>query len=491
VAYRAGWRLLAADRKSVTVWNPYGRSKQDSDGEVFRFSRYGEYSRLCQLPEGAVAALGFDRHRILVACPERGVGLAETGKPAHQSGIMGVSTRVMAVDTDGLRVVVAAGKRIAGYDLMEPAGEGTDGVIPLLVVFAGGRCQVTLPDDSVIELDPAAFAALRETDAGLSEALQAVPEREAIPASEVRKFAAGLLEKGRDLAVRQQSALVANAGRVGDDLWQNGLNLAVDRARGDDPDRPVRLEWSCDEKTDDIPWELVYPAAFPLGWFDEPPVTSVRSIRPRTAGTRRRRGQASSPMTRYRMLVIRGTDVELATSNEAYTQTSRRTRLSNLTMLSSEPRVISSRDDLDLALREPADILQVWAHCGPRVTQFSDGVWFGTAEMADRIASRVSRLVVIVGCRSGALGRALAERGVEAVVAMRVEVYSRTIQPLVADLISLVLRGMPIDLAFAEALRSYVLTGQPGAAAVPMLYLAAGSSGELFTSPTTAALHIP
>ena len=74
----------------------------------------------------------------------------------------------------------------------------------------------------------------------------------------------------------------------------------------------------------------------------------------------------------------------------------------------------------------------------------------------------------------------------EAVVAMRVEVYSRTIQPLVADLISLVLGGIAVDLAFAEALRSYVLTGQPGAAAVPMLYLAAGSSGELFTSPTAA-----
>jgi hypothetical protein len=125
------------------------------------------------------------------------------------------------------------------------------------------------------------------------------------------------------------------------------------------------------------------------------------------------------------------------------------------------------------------------------VTRFSDDARFETDELADRIAARVSRLVVIVGCRSGALGRALAERGVEAVVAMRVEVYSRTIQPLVADLISLVLGGIPIDLAFAEALRSYVLTGQPGAAAVPMLYLAAGSSGELFTSPTAATLPIP
>ena len=61
--------------------------------------------------------------------------------------------------------------------------------------------------------------------------------------------------------------------------------------------------------------------------------------------------------------------------------------------------------------------------------------------LARLIAQRVSRLAVIVGCRSGALGRALAERGVEAVVAMRVEVYSRTIQSLVTDLISLALNG--------------------------------------------------
>jgi hypothetical protein len=491
VAYYAGWRLLATDGNSVIVWNPYGKSRKNPDGEVFRFSRYGEYSRLCQVPEGAVAALCFDRDRILVACPERGVGLAEVAGHGHGSGILGVNTRVMAVDTDGIRVVVAAGKRVAGYDLMEPVGEGTGGVIPLRAALTDGRCRVTLSNDSVIELDPAVFAALRETDAGRSKALGEIPEREAIPAEKVRQFAAGLLDKGADLALRQQSELVANAGRVGDDLWRNGLNLAVDRARGDDPDRPVRLEWSCDQETDDVPWELVYPAALPLGWFDEPAVTSVRSIRPRTAGPRSRRGQASSLMARHRMLVIRGTGVELVTSDEAYTQTSRRTRLSNLTMLSSQPRVISSRDDLDLALSEPADILQVWAHCGPTVTRFSDDAWFETAELADRIAARVSRLVVIVGCRSGALGRALAERGVEAVVAMRVEVYSRTIQPLVADLISLVLGGIPVDLAFAEALRSYVLTGQPGAAAVPMLYLAAGSSGELFTSPTAATLPIP
>jgi len=97
---------------------------------------------------------------------------------------------------------------------------------------------------------------------------------------------------------------------------------------------------------------------------------------------------------------------------------------------------------------------------------------------------------VLIGCRSGALARALVERGVTAVAAMRVEVYSQTIQPLVEDLISLVLAGQSVDLAFAEALRRYVLTGQPGAVAVPMLYLAAGSSGRLFTSETSAVRRV-
>lgn len=480
--YRSGWRLLAADGKSVTVWNPSPRRRrgQAPGGEAFRLTRYGEQFSLGRLPADAVAALAFDRHRFLVACPERGVGLIGTGGEAHEPEIVSVSTRATAIATDGHRIVVAAGKRVAGYDLLEPAADGEKGVIPLHVTLADRACQVTLPDGSVIELPARDFAALRGTEAGISEALQEIPDAAAIPAGEVRQFAARLLVRGADLAVRQQSALVAIAGHIGDQIWQNGLSLAVDRARGDDPGRPVRLAWHCDEETDDIPWELVHPSSSPLGWFDDPPVTSVRSVRPRVGSMQADRGQAITPMTRHRMLVIRGTDFELATSNDAYMQTSRRTRLSNLTMLSPQPTVIRSPDDLDTALSKPADILQVWAHCGPTATRFSEDAWFETAVLARRLAQRVSRLAVIVGCRSGALGRALAERGVEAVVAMRVEVYSRTIQSLVTDLISLTLGGAPIDVAFADALRSYVLTGQPGAAAVPMLYLSAGSSGQLF-----------
>ena len=304
-----------------------------------------------------------------------------------------------------------------------------------------------------------------------------MPEAAATAVGGMRQIAARFLLAGAKLAVENQSALVAVAGRVGDQLWRNGLNLAMDQARGDDPDRPVRLEWHCDEETDDIPWELVHPSASPLGWFDDPPVTSVRSVTPRGGIARDARQQASTPMTRHRMLVIRGTDFQLSTSNDAFLQTSRRTRLSNLTMLSPQPLVIRREDDLGTALSEPADILQIWAHCGPQGARFSKDAFVRTDELARSVARRVSRLAIIVGCRYGALARALARRGVEAVVAMRVEVYSRTIQSLVTDLVSLVLDGRPVDQAFAEALRGYVLTGQPGAAAVPMLLLAAGSSG--------------
>lgn len=480
--YRSGWRLLTADGKSVTVWNPSPRRRRGRpiEGEAVSLSRFGEQTRLGRLPADATAVLPFDRHRFLVACPERGIALVTAERDSSESGIVGVSTRAQAIAVGGHRIVAAAGKRVAGYDLLEPADEGEHSVIPLQVVLTGRTCRVTLPGSSVIELPGDDIEALRGTEAGLASGALDICDAEAMSAGEARQFAARLLATGTALASRHQSALVATAGRIGDQIWHNGLNLAVDRARGDDPGRAVRLAWHCDEETDDIPWELVHPSESPLGWFDDPPVTSVRSVSPRAGSVRAGDEQAVTPMTRHRMLVIRGRDFELATSDDVFTQTSRRTRLSNLTMLRPQPLVIRNETDLDVALREPMDILQVWAHCGPTRAKFSDDAWFETTVLARRLAQRVSRLAVIVGCRSGALGRALAERGVEAVVAMRVEVYSRTIQSLVTDLISRALDGIPIDEAFADALRSYVLTGQPGAAAVPMLYLAAGSTGKLF-----------
>jgi hypothetical protein len=258
------------------------------------------------------------------------------------------------------------------------------------------------------------------------------------------------------------------------------LDLAVDQARGEDPNRPVRLEWNCDHETDDIPWELVHPSASPLGWFADPPITAVRSVRPRR-GRRDAPALPLGPLARTSMFVIRGRQHELGSSDLAYARALRRTRHSNVRALSAQPTIIDHPDDLGRVLPPSVDILQLWAHCGPEQVRLSGRAVFGTTALADQLARCAPRLAVLIGCRSGALGRALVERGVEAVVAMRVEVFSQTIQPLVADLVSLVVDGMPVDLAFAQALRSYVLTGQPGAAAVPMLYLATGSDAALFS----------
>ena len=122
VPRRAGWRLLDADRTSVTVWNPDGSARM-AEGEIVRLSRYGEQVSLGRLPAGADTALGFDGHRFLVACREQGAALVtaeEAGWDAPGSGIIGISARADVIATDGRRIVVAAGKRVAGYDLLNP-----------------------------------------------------------------------------------------------------------------------------------------------------------------------------------------------------------------------------------------------------------------------------------------------------------------------------------------------------------------------------------
>jgi hypothetical protein len=450
----SGWRLLAADATSVTVWNPVGR-QGDPDGRVQRIARYTRDVQLARLPPDVTAALALGAHGgahvagIVMVCRGRGAALTSADGSPYAGPVTGVSTRATTIGAGGHRIAVAAGQRVAGYDVMSAAGSGT-GVIPVSVAVNEGKCQVTLPGEDDTELDPGLIARFRTTSqSGLAD-------------------------------MASMSSVADMATRIGDQLWRCGLARALDLARGDDPDRPVRLLWSCDAETDDLPWELVHPTMSPLGWFADPPVTSVRSVRRRHAAGHGADRPASTPMTRYRMQVIRGTGSELDSSEDAYAQTSRRTRLRNVRMLNPQPVRIAIRQDLDEALREPVDILQVWAHCGRDGAVFADNAQFGAADLADRVAPQVSRLAVIVGCRSGTLARALVERGVEAVVAMRTEVFSGTVQPLVADLIALALGGDPIDIAFGKALRSYVLTGQPGAAAVPMLYLADGSTGELF-----------
>jgi hypothetical protein len=184
------------------------------------------------------------------------------------------------------------------------------------------------------------------------------------------------------------------------------------------------------------------------------------------------------------MLVVRATAEGMDAVDDAFDRFRRRSRRTDLRLLTGKPLAVGSRELLAGALTRPADIVQLWVHSGDSGVRLTDNrESIPTDEVADMLAGSPPRLVILVGCRSGALGRALVERGVLAVVAMRVPVYDHTVQPLVEDFTAVVLSGHRVDLAFAGALRRYLLTGQPGAAAVPMLYLAAGADSVLFRRP--------
>ena len=256
---RSGWRLLAADGKSVTVWNPSPRMRhgRPAEGEILRLSRFGEQIRLGRLSADTEAALAFGGSRFLVACPERGIGLAKMGADNPEPAIVGVSTRAETIATDGRRIVVSAGKRVAGYDLLESVAEREHGAISLRATLSGRACRITLPDGSIIELSREALEALRGTQAGVaSEALDDIGEAEAIPAGEVREFAARVLARGTDLAVRQQSVLVADGRRVGDQIWHNGVRPGLGAARAIEPEsagspRPGTVTR---KQNTDVPW---------------------------------------------------------------------------------------------------------------------------------------------------------------------------------------------------------------------------------------------
>jgi CHAT domain len=297
--------------------------------------------------------------------------------------------------------------------------------------------------------------------------------------------ALGKLMESASQRVADLSAAVFRAGQIGDLLWQEGLGLAIDYARGPDPNRAVRLEWDCptgDLAADRFPWELLHPSTAPVGWFGEPPITAVRVVEPATAGwdPQARSGFTENPT----MLVLRGADRELRAVDEAFDRFRRRTRRTRVRLLTARPREIDSLAMMGEALADQPDVLQLWAHSGDSGVRLSPaGEMVPTHVLADLVAQAAPRLVVLVGCSSGALGRALVARGVPAAVAMRVPVYDHTVQPLVEDVTAAALAGERVDLAFAAALRTYLFTGQPGASAVPMLYLAEGSDGVLFRNP--------
>jgi hypothetical protein len=439
-----GTRLLAVrDGGQLLVQEP---------GRGIRWTSPGADQEYSDLPDGALGAVPYDADRIVVHYPDQGILLTGTG--ARDRSWAAARTEVIAAGSR--RVVVATRYHVAGYDVLDQRSRG-DGLIDLAVESTEAGFAVTLPGGATVKLD-------QETLGGLDRAAPAGAEY-------ITRSVQGL------------SGAVYRAGQIGDVLWQGGLDLAIDHSRGAKPDRPVQLRWNCpheDRAADLFPWELLHPSDAALGWFGEPPVTTVRVVA--STGTNRQRPATGDSPT---MLVIRGVDPELSAVDNAFDRFRRRTRQTQVRLLRARPEPVASLDELSARLSQPVDILQLWAHSGERGVRLSPGgEIISVAEMAGCLARPGPRLVVLVGCSSGALGRALVGRGVAVAIAMRVPLYDHTVQPLVEDVTAGVLAGAPVDLAFAGALRRYLSTGQPGAAAVPMLYLADGSDGILFPRST-------
>jgi hypothetical protein len=422
---------------------------QEFDGRIRLVISPGSRS-FGRLPDDLLAAARFDEDRVVVAYEDRGILLAAAG-PETPSW---VQDRVRVVTVNDGRVAVATPNHVVGYDVLDTGGEAADGSILLSVQSAGPDYQITLPTGE--QINPTG--------------------------AEVRRTAKAMSNRDMQAAtVRELSEDVYQAGRIGDLLWHGGLDLAIDRARGPDPNRPVCLEWRCradDRAADLFPWELLHPSTAPLGWFDSPEVTSVRLV----TQLRRAPGQpefASGPSPTMR--VIRGTADGMKAVDDAFERFRHRSRRTDVRLLTKQPVAVSTGEKLTAALAEPADIVQLWMHSGEggiRLTNRREEL--PTAEVAGMLEEQPPRLAILVGCSSGTLGRALVENGVQAAVAMRVPVFDHTVQPLVEDFTALTLNGFPVDLAFARALRRYLLTGQPGAAAVPMLYLAENTGRTLF-----------
>ncbi|GAB6898378.1 hypothetical protein JCM9957A_14680 [Kineosporia succinea] len=362
--------------------------------------------------------------------------------------VAALSTKAAVIATRAGRIVTAEGLRLTAYDLMEPDSTYGTGVVPLdlSVDESGQNCLVSVAGQ---------------------------PEPVRLPMNELNDLTD---LAGADSLTSLTDAL-DRAGTLGDRLWSEGLDRALDQARGSDPDLPVRLDLRIPAEHEaglaDVPWELLHPGSEPLIWFGEPPVSMVRRV-PAD------RPMVEKPTTRPRLRVLRADDPAFDPAVRAYDELRRRTRRVEITLPRGAVGRFGGADDL----RERADVVHLWAHADPYGVVVNENLELPNDDVAAALAESGARLVVLIGCESSSLARQLVSNGVEAVVGMRLKVYTHTVHALVEAVTTAALNGTAVDRAFTRALRDYVLRGQPEAAAVPLLYLREGSTGVVFPATT-------
>ncbi|MBO1336876.1 CHAT domain-containing protein [Streptomyces sp. VRA16 Mangrove soil] len=372
---------------------------------VAEFTATGR-QKVARLPSAAGETASLGGHGFVVADPQRGLVL---GRNSFRQ--LTAPSRVDHLAVAGRRIAVAGEGRVLGYEVAQPDGAGT-GVLRIGITTEHDGCTFQLPDGGQVRVNSGVLDALRVT-------------------------------KPRTLG--ELSRAVTTAGTVGEALGQAGLDLFVDAARGAFPDRPVRIELAIGTGADDLAWELLHDPNAALGWFGRPRVTITRVVTPDSCSAVRPRAEADGKPA---LLVVRGkhqvtpmgTDL-LANVDDAYDRMWRRTRRSHVRLVEPHPVSVLTQPQLKNTLRDHVDLLHLWAHCDQENVEFGPGGRLTTEAVATCITGAAPRLVVLIGCRSGALGRLLVERGVPCVVAMRAEVYSRTVQPLVEDFTALVLEG--------------------------------------------------
>jgi len=391
---------------------------------------------LASTPEAVTAATPFGADLVGVRPSVELVTWGRDGVLTH------TPARVTVVRAAGDRLVGAGGSRVVGFDRVRPGRAGT-GRVTIRVLSVAGRTSMRVEGHDAVQL----IATDRDALGSAADSIDGL------------------------------SRLVLTAEAIGTRLWETGLGEEIDRARGDDPYRPVRLEWVLQgdavSQLDDVSWELLHPCRAPLGWFADPPVTGIRLVSTNSAAPP---GLSRRPT----MLVLRGVHPEINEVDAAFERIVRRTRRLDVEMCRPLPVLVDRAEKLAEILTGTADIVHLWAHCNPTTVGFSARYHEPVEALTEQLCQLRPRLVVLVGCRSAALGRRLAQAGVSAVVGMRLAVYGHAVTPLVEDLTAAVLAGAPVDLAFARALRSHVDTGHPGAAAVPVVHLAAGHDPILF-----------